>query len=329
MDRLSAHMDRSWDLLAKGKTSMALVSAVQALKISGNSPEIFNLIGYIHAIEGNFERAIENYREAIELDEWYLEPLLNSAELLAHPDADPAEAIAMCKKATELNLTPQEYADTILIEVEALLNTGQDKLAKERIGDLDEPETLAVTYQTIIARALLDAGAHNEARAFIERAILLDESLPDVWYILGLICKEEGKRIESVNAFIKTRHRDLGTPRLPWSLSREEVNHRIKYLIEKSEGQIKQALGNAQIIVEDYPSEEQISLEIDPRQVFFAEGIDIDCGSFRKLWVFSLNLERVVAPTDNDHEIRFLLASEILGGNDQDLSKIKQKSFDV
>ena len=62
MDQFSAHLDRGWDLVQRGDARGAELSARRALEIDGQSPEAYNLLGYVTALQGEFEDAIESYR---------------------------------------------------------------------------------------------------------------------------------------------------------------------------------------------------------------------------------------------------------------------------
>jgi len=314
MDRFSAHLDRSWDLISRGETTQALVAARQALDIDAESPEVHNLLGYIHALQGDYEEALECYRQAIELDEWYLEPLLNAAELLAHPDADPSEAIELCRQAAELELSPEELADTLLIEVDALINVGRTAEARDRLAAIEEPDDLPIAYQVAIGRALLDLGDLVTARPFVERAIDLDPDLPDAWYASGILARDEGRRVDAVVAFLETRKRDLALPRLPWSRGAAEVEELARTVVGSLDPAAAAQLADVRIRVVDYPSEEQIRREVDPRQVVLLEGVDPARGVFEELWIFTLNLERISGPGVPEDELRIYLIAELGAG---------------
>src|ERR1051326_542439 len=81
MDQFSAHLDRGWDLVQRGDPRGAELSARRALEIDAQSPEAYNLLGYVAALKGEFEEAVEHYRQAIALDDTYLEAMLNAAEV--------------------------------------------------------------------------------------------------------------------------------------------------------------------------------------------------------------------------------------------------------
>ena len=85
MDQLTAHLDRGWDLAQHGDARGAEASARQALEIDPNAPEVHNLLGYIAAMNGEPDEAIEHYRQALALDEGYFDAMLNAAEVMVHP----------------------------------------------------------------------------------------------------------------------------------------------------------------------------------------------------------------------------------------------------
>src|SRR6266704_3394900 len=88
MDQFSAHLDRGWDLVQRGDPRGAELSARRALELNAQSPEAYNLLGYVAALKGEFDEATEHYRQAIALDDTYLEAMLNAAEVYVHPLAD-------------------------------------------------------------------------------------------------------------------------------------------------------------------------------------------------------------------------------------------------
>ncbi len=311
MDRFSAHMDRSLDLVTRGKVTLALAAAHQALEISPENPEVHNLIGYVHAMGGDFDNALENYKKAIDLDEWYLEPILNAAELLVHPDADPDEAIRLCRRAAEMDLSAQELADVALVEVDALLGTGREEIARERISQIGEIDSLPAAYQTILGRALLDLGEIDEAKKLVNRSLNLDPNISDTWYCSGLIAREEGRRIDAVTAFLATRERDLKLPRVPWAIAAGDLDKIVSDLIGDMKQGFRETLNGTRVVVADYPGKDQILQEIDPREVVYAQSVNPDRKAFDTLWIFSQNLERVISPLNMEDGLRKLIENEI------------------
>jgi len=312
MDRLSAHIDRSWDMISRGDNASALVAARKALQLDRRNPEVHNLIGYIHALDGDFDDALESYRRAIDLDEWYLDPILNAAELLSHPDADPDEAIRLCRRASELELTSDEQADAALIEIEALFSAGRDGDVLRRLEELDDVEALPPVYRAAIGRAFYDVGEIEKARDHVDAALSAEASLVDAWYCAGLIARDEGRRVDAVRAFLTVRKGDLELPRLPWGASSpEETAAAVAEAIGRLPEDQRRLLEGVEVGVAPYPDEAQIRDEVDPRQVVMAERVAAERGAFERLWVFSLNLERVAPPTAISDELLRALSYEI------------------
>jgi tetratricopeptide (TPR) repeat protein len=134
MDQFSAHLDRGWDLVQRGDSRGAELSARRALEIDSQSPEAYNLLGYVAALQGDFDDAIEHYRQAIALDDTYLEAMLNAAEVYIHPLGEFDEAIEMCDHALDLAETDDEIVDALLLKFDALLGQGEFDQAKLRIA---------------------------------------------------------------------------------------------------------------------------------------------------------------------------------------------------
>src|SRR3954454_15991723 len=129
MDQFSAHLDRGWDLVQRGGPRGAELSARRALEIDSQSPEAFNLLGYVCALKGEYEEAIDNYRQAIALDDTYLEAMLNAAEVYIHPLGEFDEAIEMCDQALDLAEVDEEIIDALLLKFDALLGKGDTEEA--------------------------------------------------------------------------------------------------------------------------------------------------------------------------------------------------------
>jgi tetratricopeptide (TPR) repeat protein len=312
MDRLSAHIDRSWDMISRGDNAAALVAARRALQLDRKNPEVHNLIGYIHALDGDFDDALESYRRAIDLDEWYLDPILNAAELLSHPDADPDEAIRLCRRAAELELSSEEHADAALIEIEALFSAGRDGEVVRRLDELEDVEALPPVYRAAIGRAFYDVGEIEKAREHVDAALGADSGLTDAWYCAGLIARDEGRRVDAVRAFLTVRKGDLELPRLPWGASSpEETTTAVAEAIGRLPVEQRLLLEGAEVRVTPCPDEGQVRDEVDPRQIVLAERVDADRGAFERLWVFSLNLERIAPPTAISDELLRALSYEI------------------
>src|SRR5689334_7677530 len=136
MDQLSAHLERGWDLAQRGDTQGAASSARRALELNPNSPEVHNLLGFVAALDGDCDEAIEAYQQAICLDDSYVEAMLNAAELLVHPMGQYDDAIDMCDQVLDLSDYQDEVTDALLLKFEALLAKGDKDEARAALGRL-------------------------------------------------------------------------------------------------------------------------------------------------------------------------------------------------
>ena len=223
MDRFSAHIDRAWDLISKGQSIQALMAARQALGIDGESAEVHNLLGCIYAMDGDFTEAMSCYRRAMDLDDEYIDPILNAAELLLHSQADADEAIRYCDLAREMVSIEEELIEVVLLETDALLNKGRLDEARKKLMEIGESNGLGAVHNMLVGRSLYEIGDFEKSRAFIDRAIDQDPTYTDAWYCKGLLLREEGRRIDAVTAFNSVLESDMAKPVAGWSWPRALV----------------------------------------------------------------------------------------------------------
>ena len=192
MDQLSAHLDRGWDLAQKGDGAGALACARRALELDPKSPEVHNLLGFAAALEGDTDVALDHYKQAIALDETYLEAMLNAAEVLVAPLGDFDDAIAYCNDALDYAETPEEIADCILLKVDALMGKGDIEGAKKALAMIPVGPFESANYEFLIGRAHYELGDAAKGAPLIESAVAKDPEHSDARYYLGLARDEEG-----------------------------------------------------------------------------------------------------------------------------------------
>jgi tetratricopeptide (TPR) repeat protein len=121
MDQFTAHLDRGWDLVNRGDFAGALVSAQKSLELDADSPEAHNLLGYVHQAQGRADDALDHYRQAIAIDDTYVEAMLNAAEVMIHSLRDVENGLAMLDDALDLAEGDDEVADALLLKFDALM----------------------------------------------------------------------------------------------------------------------------------------------------------------------------------------------------------------
>jgi tetratricopeptide (TPR) repeat protein len=304
MDRLSAHLDRGWELVTQGDLSGAMASAEQTLELDGDSPDAHNLIGYIHAANGNLDMALEHYRQAIELDEHYLEAMLNAAELLIHPLGSFEEAIRVLDQALESCQTADDIADASVLKVDALLQQGDRAAAAELLLGLPEGPFENQQLDFLIGRAHFELDQLEPAAVLIERAAARSDASPDVMYYLGLLRDKQGRPGEASLAFLKTRHLDGELPRPPWAAS-----HALRELPEEL---AKRLEGNL-IMVTDLPGLEIVAEGVDPRTPLLLDEMATHTSDeHRRLFIYQRNIERLIRhPLELQEDVLEILSREL------------------
>ncbi len=302
MDQFSAHLDRGWDLVQRGDSRGAEVSARRALELDNQAPEAYNLLGYVAALQGDFDDALENYRQALALDDCYLEAMLNAAEICVHPLGEFDEAISFCDDALELAETDDEAVDCLLLKFDSLLGKsdldGATKLClRMPTGPFENP-----VHAFLVGRAMYEAADIARARPLIEQAIKAAPDNSEAHYYLGLLSDEQGDAEGATRCFLKSRELDLNQPPPPWTLTPETFEHTARKVVGALPEDVGQFLSDAPIYVADVPGVEVVADGVDPRAPLLVEVAPPpartkeplpDAEPAARLFVYQRNIERI------------------------------------
>ncbi len=315
MDQFSAHLDRGWDLIQRGDTRGAEASARRALEMDPQSPEAYNLLGYVAALEGDASEAIESYRQAIALDETYLEAMLNAAEVYIHPLGEFDEAIEMCNQAVELAENDEELIDALLLKFDALLGKGDLGEAASVIARLPDEPYNNPNHLFLIGRAHYELGDIERAARLIEQATAKDPHHGEALYYLGLIRDERGDPAGATDAFLRCRQLDVELAPPAWSLPRELFGRTADRSVRSLDPVLSRYVRNAKLYVSDVPGMELVADGVDPRALVLLDGLSPPEGppqTCARIFVYQRNIERLTGNTDRlEKEITAALEREI------------------
>jgi tetratricopeptide (TPR) repeat protein len=313
MDQFSAHLDRGWDLVQRGDPRGAEVSARRALEIDSQSPEAYNLLGYVAALKGEYEEAIDHYRQAIALDDTYLEAMLNAAEVYVHPLGDFDEAINMCDQALELAETDDETVDALLLKFDALLGKGEIDEAAATCARFPRGPFENPSHVFLVGRAHYEIGDVEQAQPLIEEAAKGNPRNPEAFYYLGLVRDERGDTRAATQAFLRSRELDLEVPAAPWTLSHETFELTAKRAFLGLDEKLRSYLREEEIYVADVPGVEVVVDGVDPRALLLIDGVGTPGSTISaRVFVYQRNVERLAGSIEQvEPEIRLALEREI------------------
>jgi tetratricopeptide (TPR) repeat protein len=315
MDQFSAHLDRGWDLVQRGDPRGAELSARRALEIDSQSPEAYNLLGYVAALQGDFEDAIENYRQAIALDDTYLEAMLNAAEVYIHPLGDYAEAADMCDQAIELAENDDELADALLLKFDALLGRSEFDEAKALTARFPAGPFENPNHTFLVGRAFYEVGDVDRALPLIEKVLEDQPQNSEGWYYLGLIRDEKGETGAATQSFLKARELDLELPPPPWTLTRDTFFTTAKSAVDELAPELKAHLRTEELYIADVPGVEVVVDGVDPRALLLLDGLAPAPGAkpTARIFVYQRNVERLAGTVE-------LVAQEIKSALERELA---------
>jgi tetratricopeptide (TPR) repeat protein len=317
MDQFSAHIDRGWDLVHRGDLRGAQLSAEKGLELDAQSPEAHNLLGYVHAALGHADDAIELYRQAIALDDTFVEAMLNAAEVLIHPLHDFAGAINMVEEALDFAENDDETADALLLKYDAYMHQGDKEGAARVAATLPRGPFESAHLAFLVGRAHFEVGDLEQAQPLLESAIEREAAHGDALYTLGLLHEARGEDRAMVRAFLRARDADVSSPPLPWAPPRAAFEEQVRAAIARLPAPLNAAVSDAELIVSDLPGAEVVADGVDPRVCVLLDTAERSParrgkGKIARMFFYQRNAERTVEdPSTLPDEIYLALEDEL------------------
>ena len=327
MDQFSAHLDRGWELVQRGDTRGAAASAKRAIELDPTSPEAHNLLGFVAAMEGEGEEAIEAYQQAIALDETYLEAMLNAAEVFISPLGAFDDAIRMCDQALDLAEVDEELIDALLLKFDALLAKGDLREAKAALRQVPPAPYANPAHAFLVGRANYELGDVDRARPLIEEAASNDPEHPEAQYYLGLVRDEAEDTRGATVAFLRARELDLAMGMPPWAPAREGWEKLASETFARLTPLLSRHLAGCGVFISDVPGVELVADGVDPRALVLLDGFDDDdenvgpewgsgarrgVARARRVFVYAVNVARQAGSEDEiEAELLHALEQEV------------------
>jgi tetratricopeptide (TPR) repeat protein len=315
MDQFEAHLDRGWDLISKGDFKGAKAAARRALQANKRAPEAHHLLGYCAQHEGDADEALEHYREAISIDDGYIDAYLDAAEVLIHPLASFDEAIAMCNEVLEFAESDDVVVDALMLKFDALLASEQREEAARVLDSLPRGPYANAQQSFLVGRALFESKRGAEALPLLEQAAKDDPDNADAHYYLALACDEASDRRRATLAFLECRELDLRAPAAPFALERETFQRTVEKAITRVPEAKLALIKDALVLVSDVPGMEIVADGVDPRAGVVFDAM-ADPGApppiAARIFVYQRNIERAIGGVEQlEDEIASQIEIEI------------------
>jgi tetratricopeptide (TPR) repeat protein len=314
MDQFSAHLDRGWDLIHRGDLAGAQRSAEKSLELDAESPEAHNLLGYVSAALGNHETALDHYRQAIALDDSFVEAMLNAAEVLIHPIHDFGAAINLIDEAMEWAEGGDEVADALLLKFDAHMHQGDREAAKHVLRTLPEGQFESPRLDFLVGRAYFEVGELDQSKSYLTRALEREPEAADIHYYMGLLLDAQGNHEGATIAFLRCRELDTAAQRPQGNLSQAHFERQLRRAIDRLEPALRDVLEGALVVVSDLPGAEVVADGVDPRATILLDAVSERDTAPRagRVFVYQRNIERMCeGPPKLEDELVRLLQTEI------------------
>jgi len=302
MDQFAAHLDRGWDLVNRGDYAGALVSAQKSLELDAESPEAHNLIGYIYQAEGRSEDAVEHYRQAIAIDETYVEAMLNAAEVLIHALDDSDAGLELVEEALDFAEGDDEIADALMLKFDALMQRGERDAATKLLANLPEGPFENDQLDFVIGRAKFELSDLDGAEKYLLRAEAHEDASSDVHYYVGLVREARGDHRRATLSFLSARAAELKAPKPSWSLSAPAFEQKAQAALARLAAPSSELLQDALVVVSDVPGPEVVAEGVDPHVGVLFDDLRGEDGSpaavearparIGRVFIYQRNIER-------------------------------------
>jgi tetratricopeptide (TPR) repeat protein len=294
MDAISAHLDRGWDLLHRGDTSGARVSAGRILELNSGSPEGLTLMGAILAAEGAPAEAMDSLQQAIENEPKYLDAYLYAAELAIHTLGELEAGLALCKEAQPLAKELDEVIDIGLLRAEACL-LGDDLEGTARWLGTTPPQLEEPGHALRAGRLHLEVGEAERAVELLEHAMGDEAARADAHYYLGVGKEQLGRTREGLSHFFEAHALDLAEPEPAWAVSVADLEGALQDVLRSMPEAVQEHLAGAVTRVADHPPLELVAEGLDPRGLLFISTQPSARGGVEVtgIFVYKRNVERL------------------------------------
>ncbi len=183
---------------------------------------------------------------------------------------------------------------------------------------------------------LIDTARHDEATRVLEGAARLAPDDADIWYELGVAAELSEDWDGRFEAFRRTwQIESRQPPAHPPLLSDERVVEAVEHAMARLPPDVRSAVGNVAIIIEDYP-DEWVFAEggADPRLLGFFDGpthahetgLDTVIEGPARILIFRRNIERIChSEEDAEHQIAITVLHELghyFGLDEPDLARL-------
>lgn len=297
MDQLTAHLDRGWDLAQSGDARGAEASARRAVELAPDSPEAHHLLGYVAALQGDCEEAVEAYQQAIMLDDGYVEAMLNAAELLVHPLREFDEALELCDRVLDLTEYDDERLDALLLKFEAYWARGEDDEAARVLKRVPKGPFESPGHNFLAGRAFFELGDDARARPLLQAALEADPGHAEAAYYVGLLADASGDARTATALFLRVRQLEAEAGLPPWTPDEPSFLAIVGQAIEELPEPRRAWLRDAEVFIVDLPGPEVIVEGVDVHAMVLLDHVAARPGaalaeSKVRLFVYAVNVLR-------------------------------------
>ncbi len=308
-DRLHQLIESAHAALDDGDLPAVRAALANAQRIDRKHPVVRDLEGNLAMMEGDDERAIEIFTALADEDD---NPAhrINVANLLFYSQGDAAGALAALERAWPDIDDEDDLIAAILLKADAHLALGGLTHLQAARAVLDELDSSPMDDDPGLAIQLAEAriacDQPDRAQVLAQALTKHPDGAPDGYYLLGHIADYKHDEAARTKAWLEVRTLDLAEPRPPWALDHAEVDRIASETLAELPPRARELLGPVPILVDAYPTVDQIESGVDPRLLGLFSGTPMTEASavggtphLTAIHLFLHNLEQTTQDADH------------------------------
>jgi tetratricopeptide (TPR) repeat protein len=201
----------------------------------------------------------------MQLDDTYVEAMLNAAELYLHPLGEHDEVLALCEQVLELTEYDDEILDARLLQFDALVGKGDRAEAQAVLGRMPAGPYDHAAHAFLVGRAHFEIGDYDRAAELFQQALAREAEHADALYYLGLVHEERGNHPAALEALLRAREIEHAVGMPTWAPSAEEFRRLTEQALGGLSPDLAEHVRDSRVFVTGMPGAEAVVDGVDPR----------------------------------------------------------------
>jgi predicted Zn-dependent protease with MMP-like domain/Flp pilus assembly protein TadD len=206
----------------------------------------------------HFDEALRSFNQALQHNPHLTLAALDKAALLTDDLAEHRAALRVCDKILLKPMESSDAADARFIAARAHFRLGNDAAAMEMIEQALELRPRDLEILLWKGHAQFETGDYEAARQTYELALQVEPDDAQAHYDYGLVLEKLGETRAADAEFQRAHDLDPATYRLPVRISETDITRVVAEVLDELPRQFQQVIKDVPILIEEFPSRDLV-----------------------------------------------------------------------